>query len=122
MYGSLVRVLEETAQVEVQLETSQKYWVPYDRVEFKDTNPKLQENEYGTCLSSHHSEGGTLTVSSDIQHQSKRAHSVAGRPGAADSDYSSPNRCDSSATATSTAASRLAAWPYSSTKYQTGRP
>jgi hypothetical protein len=47
MYGSLVRVLVDSSQVEVRLETGQKYWVPFDRIEFKETKPKLQVDEYG---------------------------------------------------------------------------
>jgi len=47
MYGTLVKVLEDRAQVEVRLEEGQKYWVPFDRVEFKETKPKLQVDEYG---------------------------------------------------------------------------
>jgi folylpolyglutamate synthase/dihydrofolate synthase len=47
MHGTLLKVLAETGQVEVQLEIGQKYWVPYDRVEFKETKPQMQENEYG---------------------------------------------------------------------------
>ena len=47
MYGSLVRVLVDSLQVEVRLETGQKYWVPFDRIEFKETKPKLQVDEYG---------------------------------------------------------------------------
>ena len=47
MYGSLVRVLVDSSQVEVRLETGQKYWVPFDRIEFKETKPRLQVDEYG---------------------------------------------------------------------------
>jgi hypothetical protein len=36
--------------VEVRLEEGQKYLVPFDRIEFKDTKPKLQENEYGRSI------------------------------------------------------------------------
>jgi hypothetical protein len=51
MHGALVRVLADTAQVEVRLENGQKYWVPFDRLEFKETKPpKLQVDEYGECL------------------------------------------------------------------------
>ena len=52
MYGSLVRVLVDSSQVEVRLETGQKYWVPFDRIEFKETKPKLQVDEYGELRSS----------------------------------------------------------------------
>jgi hypothetical protein len=47
MYGSLMRVLVDNSQVEVRLETGQKYWVPFDRIEYKETKPKLQVDEYG---------------------------------------------------------------------------
>ena len=57
MYGSLVRVLVDSSQVEVRLETGQKYWVPFDRIEFKETKPKLQVDEYGKL----HISGGGLS-------------------------------------------------------------
>lgn len=76
VHGTLVRVLEETAQVEVQLETGQKYWVPYDRVEFKETRPKLQENEYGKSVQSD-TRRPVLNGSSNVQYQSERAHSIS---------------------------------------------
>ena len=50
MYGKVVRTISESAQVEVEFEGGAKYFVPYDRVDFKGTEEKpkvVVENEYG---------------------------------------------------------------------------
>lgn len=74
MYGSLVRVLEDSAQVEVRLEEGQKYWVPYDRIEFKETKPKLQVDEYGKLKAPAEAK---LIESTNIQHQAQGIDSFA---------------------------------------------
>ena len=53
MHGKVVRTLSDTMQIEVEFEAGQKYWVPYDRVDFKEkeVKPKMVvENEYGKYL------------------------------------------------------------------------
>lgn len=50
MYGKVVKTMSETMQVEVEFEGGAKYFVPYDRVDFRDKEVKSQvviENEYG---------------------------------------------------------------------------
>lgn len=50
MFGKIIRTISESMQVEVEFEGGVKYFVPYDRVDFKEKADKpkvVVENEYG---------------------------------------------------------------------------